>query len=129
MRGLRAFESASGFRFYVGVVSTTDIVLSSFVFRRYILGCYKLSYISTFFGNFIFIRRNSVNPQLLFDLSTTCIFLLNNVELIKTRYLGYRITNLQNTVSFLLNFNSVINKCIQVSEADLFSWASKSWRS
>ena len=34
MQGIRAFESASVFRFYVGVVSTTDMVFSSSVFSR-----------------------------------------------------------------------------------------------
>jgi len=44
MQGIRVFESASVFRFYVGVVSTTDIVFSSSVFKRSGWKCWNFSY-------------------------------------------------------------------------------------
>ena len=44
MQGIRDFESVSVFRFYVGVVSTTDIVFSSSVFRRSGWECWNFSY-------------------------------------------------------------------------------------
>ena len=57
MRGFRAFESASEFRFYVGVVSTTDM----YFFHLYLAGLDKtagISVISHIFGDFSAIGSN-----------------------------------------------------------------------
>ena len=51
MQGIQAFESASVFRFYVGLVSTTDIVLSSSVVKGLDEGA-GISVITRIFGDF-----------------------------------------------------------------------------
>ena len=57
MRGLRAFESASEFRFYVGVVSTTDMCF----LHLYLAGLDEsagISVISNILGDFAAIGSN-----------------------------------------------------------------------
>ena len=62
MQGIRAFESASEFRFYVGVVSTTDM----YFLHLYLAGLDESagnSVISYIFGDFSAIGSN-FNPFL-----------------------------------------------------------------
>ena len=57
MRGLRAFESASEFRFYVGVVSTSDM----YFLQLYLAGLDEsagISVISNILGDFAAIGSN-----------------------------------------------------------------------
>ena len=57
MRGLRAFESASEFRFYAGMVSTTDM----YFLHLYLPGLHEsagISVISHIFGDFSAIGSN-----------------------------------------------------------------------